>query len=117
MAKMTKKQMRVRRHARLRRKVSGTAAVPRMSVNRTNKHITVQFIDDEAGVTLAGVSTTEKAFEASVNVEGATALGKIAAERAKAKGIEQVVFDRGGFKFHGQVKAVADAARENGLTF
>lgn len=117
MAKMTKKQMRIRRHLRLRKKVSGTSLVPRMCVFRSNKHLTVQFIDDEAGVTLVSASSCEKAFEAIANMDGAGALGKIAGERAKAKGITKVVFDRGGYAFHGKVKAVADAARECGLNF
>ncbi len=115
MAKMTKKQLRVRKHMRLRQKVSGTAERPRMSLYRSNKHIQIQFIDDEAGVTLAAASTLEKGFEGTVNVEGAAALGKLAAERAKSAGITTVVFDRGGYKYHGKVKAVADAARETGL--
>lgn len=115
MAKMTKKQLRIRKHVRLRQKVSGTAERPRMSLYRSNKHIQVQFIDDEAGVTLAAASTLEKGFEGSNNCEGAAALGKVAAERAQSAGITAVVFDRGGYKYHGKVKAVADAAREAGL--
>lgn len=115
MAKMTKKQLRVRKHVRLRQKVSGTAERPRMSLYRSNKHIQIQFIDDEAGVTLASASTLEKEFEGTANVEGAAALGKIAGERAKSAGITTAVFDRGGYKYHGKVKAAADAARETGL--
>lgn len=116
MAKMTKKQLRIRKHVRLRQKVSGTAERPRMSLYRSNKHIQVQFIDDVAGVTLASASSLDKGFEGSNNIEGAAALGKVAGERAQSAGITAVVFDRGGYKYHGKVKAVADAARETGLT-
>lgn len=117
MAKLTKKLLRARRHRRLRRTLSGTSVIPRMSVCRSNKHIQVQFIDDEKAITIVSASTLEKGFEGSSNVVGAAALGKVAAERAKAQGIEKVVFDRGGFKYHGKVKALADAAREEGLKF
>ncbi len=113
--------MREIRHARLRKTVSGTAAKPRMAVFHSLSHIYVQFIDDEAGHTLAAASTVEPAVKASLtatcNIEAARVLGKIAAERALAKGINAVVFDRGGHMFHGKVKALADSAREAGLKF
>ncbi len=113
--------MREIRHARLRKNVSGTAAKPRMAVFHSLSHIYVQFIDDEAGHTLAAASTVEPSVKASLsatcNIEAARMLGKIAAERALAKGINAVVFDRGGHMFHGKVKALADSAREAGLKF
>ena len=92
-----------------------------MAVSRSLKHISVQFIDDEAGTTLAAASTQEKSFAASgastANKSGAAVVGKLAAEKAQAAGIKKVVFDRGGFRFHGRVKELADAAREAGLEF
>lgn len=111
MGTKTKKEFRVRRHLRVRNKVSGTAERPRMAVFRSNKRIAVQFIDDDAHVTLAGVTTNGK------NAEAAKALGTKAAETAKGKGIETVVFDRGGFAFGSNLKALADSAREAGLKF
>jgi large subunit ribosomal protein L18 len=119
MSKKTTKQQRQRRHLHIRNSVSGTAARPRMAVCRSLQHISVQFIDDEAGNTLASASTLQKAFtEASAaNIAGSAVLGKLAAEQAIAAGIKKVVFDRGGFKFHGRVKALADAARTAGLEF
>lgn len=114
----TRIEARERRHQRLRRKVAGTAQRPRMSVCLTGKHIYVQFIDDAAGRTLASVSTVlAEAKGTKATVTGAKKLGTLAAEKAKAKNITEVVFDRGGFKFHGRVKALADAAREAGLKF
>ncbi len=107
----SKKDLRVRRHLRVRNKISGTAVRPRMAVFRSNKRLEVQFIDDDARVTLAGVSTAGK------NAEAAKALGSKAAEAAKGKGIENVVFDRGGFAFGRNLKALADSAREAGLKF
>ncbi|HYT59839.1 MAG TPA: 50S ribosomal protein L18 [Haliangiales bacterium] len=116
-----KQELARRRHWRVRGKVIGTPARPRMSVKFTEQNIYVQFIDDSAGHTLAAVSTLSKAVpdreQLGANVSGATRLGKLAAEAAKAKGIEQVVFDRGGARYHGKVKALADAAREAGLKF
>lgn len=109
-----------RRHARLRRKVMGTAERPRMAVFRSLRHISVQFIDDNAGKTLAAVSTQSADFAKDTyggNIKSAQAIGKMAAEKAKAQGIETVVFDKGGRKYHGRVKALADAAREAGLKF
>lgn len=114
----TKAEKRVRRHLRVRNKVSGTAACPRMSVFRSNKNLAVQFIDDEAAVTLAAVSTQQEGFKDHSNtVETAIEVGKKAAEVAKAAGIETVVFDRGGFRYAGRVAALATAAREGGLKF
>ena len=121
MKKKSRNDMRVVRHERLRRTLSGTAAVPRMAVFHSLSHIYVQIIDDERGHTLAAASTLEKSIresmKATCNMDAAKAIGKLAAERAKAKGIESVVFDRGGHMYHGKVKALADAAREAGLKF
>jgi large subunit ribosomal protein L18 len=109
---------RKRRHARLRQKVAGTAARPRMSVCLTGQHIYVQFIDDAAGRTLVAASTVmADAKGTKPTVAGAKKLGALAAQKAKEKNISAVVFDRGGFKFHGRIKALADAAREAGLKF
>jgi large subunit ribosomal protein L18 len=116
-----KRDLAMRRHWRVRKKVTGTAERPRMSVCFTGKHVYVQFIDDTAGRTLAYASTTGKATpdrdRLAANVPSAKAIGKLAAEMARAKGIEQVVFDRGSARYHGKVKALADAAREAGLKF
>jgi large subunit ribosomal protein L18 len=120
MSTLSKKEARVRRHRRLRRKISGTPEIPRMSVCRTANHIYVQMIDDVSGRTLASVSTLDREFRErglSCDTAGAAELGKMAAERAKAADISTVVFDRGGFRFHGRIKALADAAREAGLRF
>lgn len=120
MSKMTKKEAIRMRHARLRRKLAGTPERPRLSVCRTAAHIYVQLIDDEAGRTLASASTVEKEMreqKLSANMKSAAVIGKAIAERALALNIKEVVFDRGGFPFHGCVKAVADAAREAGLVF
>jgi large subunit ribosomal protein L18 len=109
------------RHMRVRLKVIGTAERPRMSVRFTNQHIYIQFIDDGVGRTLAATSTRAKALTdrkgLAANVAGAKRMGALAAEAAKAKGITEVVFDRSGAKYHGKVKALADAAREGGLKF
>jgi large subunit ribosomal protein L18 len=109
------------RRWRIRKKVVGTKERPRMSVCFTQKNIHVQFIDDSAGVTLVAASTLSKALpdrdKLAANVASAKRLGQHAAELAKAKGIEQVVFDRGAARYHGKVKALADAAREAGLKF
>jgi len=108
-----------RRHWRVRKKVIGTPERPRMSVKFTGRNIHVQFIDDRAGRTLAALSSLSKSVpdrgRLAANVASATRIGKLAAEAAKAKGIAQVVFDRGGARYHGKVKALADAAREAGL--
>ena len=107
-----------RRHLRLRQKIRGTADRPRMSVCMTGKHIYVQFIDDVKGVTLATASTvTAELKGAKGTVAGAKKVGQLAAQRAQAKNISTVVFDRGGMKYHGRMKALADAAREAGLKF
>lgn len=108
------------RHLRLRKKISGVADRPRMCVSFTANNMYVQFIDDEAGLTLASSSTISPEFKAlslKRNVEAAKALGKLAAEKAIAKGISAVIFDRGGVRYHGKIKALADAAREAGLKF
>ena len=112
--------VRKRLHERIRKKIEGTAARPRLSVFFSGQHIYVQAIDDEAKKTLFAVSTTEKKLKTKKlrpNISGATEVGKLAAEIAKGKGIKEVIFDRGGFRFHGKVKALADAAREGGLKF
>jgi large subunit ribosomal protein L18 len=119
-SKKTTKATRQRTHTRIRRKVVGTPARPRLAVSFTGQHIYAQIIDDADGKTLVGVSTTEKAVagqKVRPNLAGATKVGQILAERAKAKKISEVVFDRGGFLYHGKVKALADAAREGGLVF
>lgn len=107
----SKKDFRVRRHMRVRNKIAGTAERPRMAIFRSNKRLEVQFIDDDARITLAGAASSAK------NAEAAKALGSKAAELAKSKGIENVVFDRGGFAFGANLKALADSAREAGLKF
>jgi large subunit ribosomal protein L18 len=115
-----RREARIRRHRRVRKKISGTASRPRLAVFRSNKHLTVQIIDDEAGRTLASVSTTQadqRALGSGATVEAARRLGTLIAERAKAVGVTSVVFDRGGFLYHGRVAAVAEAAREAGLEF
>ena len=117
-SKIDKKAMRMRRHIRVRGKVSGTPERPRLNVFRSNANIYAQIIDDVNGVTLVSANTLEKAFEgATGNVEAAKKVGLVLAERAKAKGIEQVVFDRGGYIYHGRVAALAEGAREGGLNF
>ncbi len=111
---------RSRRHYRVRKKVAGTAERPRLAVFRSNKHISAQVIDDRAGRTLAAASTVEKELRESGstgNKAAAATVGRLLAERAKAAGVNQVVFDRGGFLYHGRIAAVADAAREAGLEF
>ena len=115
--KESKNDVRKRRHQRVRNKISGTNAVPRLNVFRSNSQIFAQIIDDENGITLVSSSSVELKIKNGGNVEGATLVGKDIAEKAKAKKIEKVVFDRGGYLYHGRVKALADAARENGLEF
>jgi large subunit ribosomal protein L18 len=115
-----KQQARSRRHYRVRKKVVGTAERPRLAVFRSNKHITAQVIDDRSGRTLAAASSVEKDLRtagSTGNARAATAVGKLVADRARAAGVTKVVFDRGGFLYHGRVAAVADAAREAGLEF
>ena len=109
---------RAKRHARVRGKISGTAERPRLCVFRSENHIYAQVIDDVAGCTLVAASSVEKDFEGNGgNVEAAKKVGLKVAERALQKGIETVVFDRGGYIYHGRVQALADAAREGGLKF
>ena len=115
---VNKKAMRLHRHVRVRGKISGTPECPRLNVFRSNANIYAQLIDDVNGVTLASANTLEKDFEGSTgNCEAAKKVGAVLAERAKAKGIEEVVFDRGGYVYHGRVAALADGAREGGLKF
>jgi len=109
---------RKKRHKRVRSKISGTSERPRLNVFRSEKHIYAQVIDDTQGVTLCSASSVEKAFDGSgSNKEAAKKVGKLVAERALAKGISSIVFDRGGYIYHGRVKELAEAAREGGLTF
>jgi len=116
-SKVNRDEVRRRIHTRIRKKLAGTAARPRLAVFRSIKHIYVQVIDDRTGTTLVSASSAEKGAANGGNVDGAKAIGKLVAERAKEKGISSVVFDRGGFLYHGRVKALADAAREAGLQF
>ena len=115
----TERERRQRRHRRVRKKVMGTAERPRLAVFRSNKHIYVQAIDDLAGVTVAAASTMESGLRGgrTACVDTAREVGKLVGERAKAAGVNAVVFDRGGFQYHGRVAAVADGAREAGLEF
>ena len=118
----TREEARDRRHRRVRKKVLGTAERPRLNVFRSLKHIYAQVIDDEAGVTLVAASTVEPELREAVggyggNVEAAKVVGRAIAQRALARGISKVVFDRGGYRYHGRVKALAEAAREAGLEF
>ena len=109
---------RLKRHKRVRAKISGTPEMPRLNVFRSEANIYAQVIDDVNGVTLASASSLDKAIEGyGGNIAAATAVGKLVAERSKAKGIETVVFDRGGYLYHGRVKALAEGAREGGLKF
>ncbi|MDD4332722.1 MAG: 50S ribosomal protein L18 [Patescibacteria group bacterium] len=119
MKKNKKKQLKmVRRHKRIRAKISGIINIPRLSVFRSNRSIFAQLIDDSEGKTLLSVSTKEVKAPAKTNkTSAALLLGKILAEKAAAKKINKVVFDKGGYKYHGRVKAVADGAREGGLKF
>jgi large subunit ribosomal protein L18 len=114
-----KLELRRRRHARVRRRVHGSASRPRLAVFRSNKHISAQLIDDDAGRTLAAASSIEGELRGSTggNIDAAATVGKLVAARAKEAGISTVVFDRGGFAYHGRVAALADAARAEGLEF
>ena len=113
-----KNKARMKRHLRIRNRISGTAACPRLSVYRSSKHIYAQLIDDVNGVTLAAASSVEKDFDMSgSNKEGAKKVGQLIGKRAIEKGIEEVVFDRGGYLYHGRVQELADGARESGLKF
>ena len=111
------RSQRIKRHIRVRGKVSGTAERPRLSAFRSEKNIYAQIIDDVAGNTLVAASSVEKDFGPGSNKEAARKVGKLIAERAIAKGIEEVVFDRGGYIYHGRVKELAEGAREGGLKF
>jgi|SRR3954451_22984484 len=115
--KQTKEQSRLKRRKRIRGKVAGTAERPRLAVFRSNKGIYAQVIDDSSGRTLAAASTQQLDDAAGTKKEQATKVGKLIAERAKGQGVESVVFDRGGYLYHGRVAALADGAREGGLTF
>ncbi|GHU58319.1 50S ribosomal protein L18 [Clostridia bacterium] len=119
--KQSRKTARIKRHFRIRNQISGTPARPRLSVYRSNQHIYAQVIDDVAGKTLVAASTLEKDIAKSLkntsNIEAAKAVGTAIAKKATAKNIESVVFDRGGYVYHGKVKALADSARESGLKF
>ena len=114
-----KAELRKRRHYRVRKKVAGTTDRPRLAVFRSNSHITAQVIDDSTGRTVAAAASVEKDLRggSTGNRDTATTVGRLVAERAKAAGITQVVFDRGGFLYHGRVAALAEAAREAGLEF
>jgi len=121
MSKTSRRESTQKRHARIRRRVSGTPERPRLAVFRSNQHIYVQLIDDVAQTTITSASTVDpevkEKIETGANCAAASEVGKLIAQRAKAKGIEQVVFDRGGNLYHGRVQTLADAAREAGLNF
>jgi large subunit ribosomal protein L18 len=121
MAKRSPRDLRIRRHTRLRKRVSGSQERPRLSIFRSNVHIYAQVIDDTLGRTVVAASTNEKAWPEAdspqTKTEQAALVGKLVAERALEAGVTKVVFDRGGFKYHGRVKALAEAAREAGLNF
>jgi len=121
MATIIRRDIRTRIHTRIRKRVSGSAERPRLCIHFSGKHIYAQLVDDVAGKTIAAVSTTEKPLRADKTVRanqgGAVQVGKLIAERARGKNVQKVVFDRGGFLYHGKVKALADAARESGLEF
>ena len=117
MTVVTKSQARLKRRRRVRAKVTGTAERPRISVFRSNRGIHAQLVDDLAGRTLASVSWTESDLRGLKPMEQATQAGKVLAQRAKEAGIERAVFDRGGYRYHGRVKALADGARSGGLSF
>ena len=115
--KPSKNKTRVIRHKRVRNKIAGTAECPRLDVYRSNKNIYAQVIDDVAGVTLVSASTLDSEVSGSTKNEQAASVGAVVAKRAADKGIKEVVFDRGGYLYHGRVQALAEAARENGLDF
>ena len=120
-SKKSRSEVRIKKHKRIRNRFSGTAQKPRLSVFRSNNHMYAQIIDDTVGNTLVSASTLQKDVKANLektnNVDAAAYLGKVIAERAVEKGIKDVVFDRGGFIYHGKIQALADAAREAGLNF
>lgn len=115
--KVSRNEMRTVRHARVRATISGTAELPRLDVFRSNKNISVQLIDDETGTTLASASSTVLKLENGGNIEAATKVGEAIALEAQKVGIKKVVFDRGGYLYHGRVAALAEAARNKGLEF
>jgi large subunit ribosomal protein L18 len=119
--KVSRQEVRIKKHMKIRNKISGTSERPRLAVYRSNEHIYAQIIDDVKGITIVAASTVEKAIkdtlEKTNDVAAATAVGDAVAKKAMEKGIEAVVFDRGGFIYHGKVKALADAARAAGLKF
>ena len=120
-SKESRQKIRVKKHMKIRNRFSGTAERPRLAVFRSNNHVYAQVIDDVAGKTLVSASTLEKDIKAELkntdDIEAATKIGEVVAKRALEKGIKTVVFDRGGYIYHGKVKALADAAREAGLEF
>ena len=116
-SKPDKNKTRQKRHARVRGKISGTAECPRLNVYRSNKNIYAQVIGDVAGVTLVSASTLDSEVSGNTKTEQASSVGAVVAKRAVEKGIKEVVFDRGGYLYHGRVQALAEAARENGLDF
>ena len=116
--KISKDEIRLRVHTRIRRRLKGSTERPRLAVFRSLSHIYAQLIDDEKGTTIVSAASTDKSQKITGgNVAGAKAIGKLIAERAKEKGVKHVVFDRGGYLYHGRIKALADAAREAGLEF
>jgi large subunit ribosomal protein L18 len=119
--KADKNKARLKRHLRVRKKIEGTTARPRLNIFRSSKHMYAQLIDDTTGVTIVAASTQDKDLKSEIgnggNVEAARKVGALIAARAKEKGVDQVVFDRGGYLYHGRVQALADAAREAGLEF
>lgn len=119
--KADKNKARLKRHLRVRKKIEGTTNRPRLNIFRSSKHMYAQVIDDTTGVTLVAASTQDQELNATIgnggNVEAARKVGELIAKRAKEKGVSQVVFDRGGYLYHGRVQALADAAREAGLEF
>ena len=117
MAQQTKDEKRVARHARLRKRLEGVSERPRLAIFRSLRHISAQVIDDDRGVTIASASSLEKSLKAKGNADGAKLVGAAIAERAKSQGVSKVVFDRGGFKYHGRVASLAEGAREAGLEF
>jgi len=114
---VSRTKTRQKKHLKVRQNIFGTKEIPRLNVFRSNKHIFAQLIDDVEGKTLASASSLDKAIKNGSNVEGAKAVGKLIAEAGKKAKIKKVVFDRGGYIYHGRVKALAEAARENGLEF
>ena len=117
MSTITTESRRLKRHRRVRAKVSGTASRPRISVFRSNRGISAQLVDDDSGATIAAVNWTEEALRGLGPMEQSKQIGAELAQRAKAAGIERAVFDRGGYQYHGRVKALAEGAREGGLQF